>query len=292
MWSGCGGFPWNSFPEMMSNRFRERCFYLFRFLRLRISGLIRPIWPGLAILLATMLIAGFVAEFTFTSGEAAFGYTFFRFLRLTLNLSIPLLLLPALCAWVQYYLNWGPGRLIRIKADEQDESFSPFRAWAVRPLQGIGLLMLMATHFSLPLARYLGGILTGAGVPSALPPGELTMGRFLNVGVTSLLLGFVWTMEDLGIRHFNRKTVEIRRVGKYLGSILPILTGFYGVYSLFKDEPTSLAIFSLAQRVIIFYPSLVIFNALHGQYVRRQKERLLKNLKVQPADLQIDTPGL
>ena len=86
-------------------------------------------------------------------------------------------------------------------------------------------------------------------------------------------------MDDLGIRHYNRKTEEIRMVGKYLGSLLPILTGFYGIYSLFKDQPPVVAFLMIVQRVVIFYPPLVIFNVLHAHYLNGHKEILLKKLK-------------
>jgi hypothetical protein len=111
------------------------------------------------------------------------------------------------------------------------------------------------------------------------PPGEITLGRFVNLAVTSILLSFVWTMDDLGIRHYNRKTEEVTMVEKYLGSLLPILTGFYAIYSLFKDQPFLTAFFMIVQRVVIFYPPLVIFNILHTHYLNGHKEILLKKLK-------------
>ncbi len=220
------------------------------------------IWPALATLLATLIIAVFITEFTFTSGGKALGSVLSRFLRLFLNLGLPLLLLPAICALVQQFLNWNPRRLIWVEKEEI-AVFHAFQSWFLRPLQGIGLLLLMATRFFGPLGAFLGSSFTGPTIPTVPPPGELTLGRFINVGVTSMILSFVWTMDDLGIRHYNQRTGEIRIVGKYLGSLLPILTGFYGIYSLFKDQPPLIAVLMIAQRIVIFYPPLVIFNVLH-----------------------------
>jgi hypothetical protein len=78
-------------------------------------------------------------------------------------------------------------------------------------------------------------------------------------------------------------------VGKFLGSLLPILTGFYGVYSLFKDQPPLVAFLMIAQRIVIFYPPLVIFNVLHLHYLNKYRATLLKRLKAAPGIIRVDT---
>ncbi len=239
------------------------------------------IWPALATLLITFIIAVFITEFTFTSGERAVGSVLFRFLRLFLNLTLPLFLLPVICTMAQRLLNGKSRQLIRIRKEENAD-FHAFQSWFLRPLQGIGLLLLMATHFLGPLGTYLGSSFTGPAVPTVPPPGELTLGRFINVGLTSMVLSFVWTMDDLGLRHYNKKAGEIRIVGKYLGSLLPILTGFYGIYGLFKDQPPLIAALMIGQRIVIFYPPLVIFNVLHTYFVNKNRAALLRKLKVAP----------
>ncbi len=245
------------------------------------------LWPGLVILLITLIIASFVTEFTFTSGGKALGFILSRFFRLFLNLALPLLLLPVIFALVQHFLNWNPRRLIWLK-EEENTVFNAVQGWVIRPLQGIGLLLLMATHFLGPLGAYLGGSFTGPTFPTIPPPGELTLGRFINVAVTSTLLSFVWTMDDLGIRHYNHRTGEIRMVGKYLGSLLPILTGFYSIYGLFKDEPPLVAVLMIVQRIVIFYPPLVTFNVLHNYYVNRTRPTLLRKLKVATGIIRVE----
>ncbi len=237
------------------------------------------LWPALATFLATLIIAIFITEFTFTSGGKALGFILLRFLRLFLNLTLPLLLLPAICALVQPLLNWDPRQLIRVR-EEENTVFHAVQGWVIRPLQGIGLLLLMATHFLGPLGAYLGSSFTGPTIPPIPPPGELTLGRVINVVVTSMLLSFVWTMDDLGIRHYNRRTGEIRMVGKYLGSLVPIVTGFYGIYILFKDQPLLVAVLMIAQRIVIFYPPLLTFIVLHAYYVNKKRGILLRKLKV------------
>ncbi len=256
-----------------------------------IKQILRQTWPAFATLLATLIIATFVTEFTFTSGGKAFGSILLRFFRLFLTLALPLLLLPMICAFVQHFLNWDPRQLVQVMREE-DTVFHAFQGWVVRPLQGIGLVMLMATHFLSPLGTYLGSSFIGPTISTIAtmpPPGDLTLGRFINLVITSMLLSFVWTMDDLGIRHYNRKTGEIRMVGKYLGSLLPILTGFYGIYSLFKGQPPLVAFLMIAQRVVIFYPPLVLFNVLHLHYLNRYRATLLKRLKAVPSIIRVDS---
>ena len=54
------------------------------------------------------------------------------------------------------------------------------------------------------------------------PQGQFQLGRFMVVtGITilvSLLLSTLWTLDDMGIRYFNRKDYEIKMVGKYMGT--------------------------------------------------------------------------
>ena len=261
-----------------------------QFKNMALKEKIWELWPAFATLLATLIIATFITEFTFTFGAKAFGSILARFVRLFLNLTFPLLFLSSICALVQPFLNRNPGQLVQVKKEE-DTVFHAFQSWVVRPLQGIGLLMLMATHFLGPLGEYLGSSFTGptiSTIPTMPPPGELTLGRFVNLAVTSILLSFVWTMDDLGIRHYNRKTEEIRIVGKYLASLLPILTGFYAIYSLFKDQPPLVAVLMIVQRIVIFYPPLVTFNVLHNYYVNKNGTILLKKLKVVTGVVQVE----
>ncbi len=83
------------------------------------KGKIWELWPGLVILLTTLIIAIFVTEFTFTSGGKALGFILSRFLRLFLNLALPLLFLPVIFALIQHFLNWNPRRLIQLKEEKK-----------------------------------------------------------------------------------------------------------------------------------------------------------------------------
>jgi hypothetical protein len=70
-----------------------------------IKPFLQEIWPSLAVLLVTASTASFVTEFTFLSGIKALWMVFFRFVRLTLVLTIPILLLPSMCSRMKGIFN-------------------------------------------------------------------------------------------------------------------------------------------------------------------------------------------
>jgi hypothetical protein len=96
----------------------------------------------------------------------------------------------------------------------------------------------------------------------------------------SLVLSYLWGLDDLGIRLYNNKTQEIRMIGKYVGVILPILFGFYGIFSMFQYHSQVLALQYLVQMVVILYPPFLIFSVSHAFYLQQKETVLLEKLKV------------
>ncbi len=243
---------------------------------------IREMGPALAILLATLIISAFITEFTFTFGAKALWKTLFRFLRLSLVLTLPLFLLPFICSLVEGFLNRGNRQLTQVQED-RDTAIRDMKNWIMQPFQGIGLAMLLATKLLSLLQLDTGSSIT---VHTVLPPGHFNPGRFFSamaIGVTvSLLLSFLWTLDDLGVRHYNRKTGEVRMIGKYVGLLLPIFFGFYGIISLFEDNTRLLAAQYIAQMVVILYPPFVVFSVLHSRYLKSREAVLLGRPKVSP----------
>jgi hypothetical protein len=241
---------------------------------------IRDIGPALALLLGTLIISTFVTEFTFTFGLSALSKTLFRFLRLSLLLTLPLLLLPIVCTLLEGFFNHRTRHLIH-PPEDSNLAIRPLKNWVIRPFQGIGLAMLLATKLLTLLEIYSGSKIT---LDSILPPGEFHTGRFISsigIGVgVSLLLSFLWAMDDLGVRYYNRKTGEVRMIGRYLGLLLPIVFGFYGIINLFEEHSRLLAAQYIAQMVVILYPPFVVLNVLHSRYLGGHKEILLKRLKI------------
>jgi len=113
---------------------------------------------------------------------------------------------PHVSAFMQYLLNRGNYRLVQIRV-ERSREFNRQHSWLIRPLQCIGLAMLIAARFITVLQIYTGEAITTSTV---LPPPHFSLERFLSITAiamtTSLLLSFLWTLDDLGIRYSNRKS--------------------------------------------------------------------------------------
>jgi hypothetical protein len=137
---------------------------------------IREMGPALAILLATLVISAFITEFTFSFGTEALWKALFRFLRLSLLLTLPLLLLSTLCTLLEGIFNRGTRHLIQLQED-RDPAIHPLKNWVIRPFQGIGLAMLLATKPLSILEIYTGSRIT---VQSVLPPGGVHPRAFLQ----------------------------------------------------------------------------------------------------------------
>ena len=236
--------------------------------------------PALVLLLATLIISTFITEFTFNFGLTALWKTLLRFLRLSLLLTLPLLLLPSLCTLLEGLFNRGIRHLIQLQED-RDPAIHPLKNWVIRPFQGIGLAMLLASKLLALLEFYTGSKIT---VNTILPQGVFTTSRFISlitIGVmASLLLSFLWTLDDLGVRYYNKKTKEVRMIGKYVGLLLPIFFGFYGIFSLFDNNSLFLVVKYIAQMVVVLYPPFVVFNVLHSRYLKSREGVLLRRLKV------------
>jgi hypothetical protein len=90
--------------------------------------------------------------------------------------------------------------------------------------------------------------------------------------VISLFLSTLWTLDDVGIRYVNRKNQEIKMIGRYVGTLMPILFGFYGIFSLVADFPIAQVTNYLSKTVIILYPSFTIFTVFHTRFLRIKAE--------------------
>ncbi len=240
---------------------------------------IHELGPALAILLVTLVISTFITEFTFSFGMKALWKTLLRFIRLSILLTLPLLLLPSLCTLLEAFFRKGARHLVQMRED-RDHAVRPLKNWVIRPFQGIGLAMFLATKLLILLEIYTGSKIT---VDTILPQRAFNAGRFISsitVGiVVSLLLSFLWTLDDLGICYYNKKSGEIRMIGKYLGFLLPVFFGFYGIMSLFQDHTQLIVAKYVGQMVVVLYPPFVVFTVLHSRYLKRRQEILLLRLK-------------
>jgi hypothetical protein len=237
--------------------------------------------PAIFILLFTTILSVFIGEFTFLRGWESVYRGFIRFFLFALSLCLPIYLLLPIYGKLGFAFRRMEGILIQVEGKQELEIYS-IKHWLFRPIQGIGIVLLFAV-------RLLGvlQIVTGSTSPAPLflPQGQFQLGRLLIVtGITvlvSLILSTLWTMDDLGIRYFNQKDYEIKMVGKYVGTLMPILFGFYGILSLFGEYPKTEALIYLFQIVVILYPPFTIFSIFHLHFVQRKPEDLSKRLNVE-----------
>jgi hypothetical protein len=230
------------------------------------------------ILISTITISMFLGEFTFLKGWEAIYIGLLRFFRLTLLLCLPLYLLLPIYTKLGSAVRKKKGRLLQME-EKQALEFRPMKHWLFRPFQGIGIALLFASKLLGVLQIVTGSI---AKVSLFVPQNHFQPERFfVATGVTvfiSLLLSALWALDDMGIRYFNPKNHEIKMMGKYMGTFMPVLFGFYGIFSLFGEYPDTEALIYLFQIVVILYPPFTVFSIFHAHFVQRRAEDLLKRL--------------
>jgi len=255
-----------------------------------LAGIFVAIWPAIFVLLLTLVISVFFVEFTFVSGAKASWLILLRFFRIVLILVIPLLVLPQILVVARGLLRGPNWELVQFR-EERKRLIEPWKHWLLRPFQGIGLSMLIAAKLVILL-----GIYQSSGIDASviLPPAIFSPWRFLMITAmaitVSILLSCLWGLDDLGVRLYNRKTREIKMIGRYLGMILPILFGFYGMVSIFQEHSRLQAIKYIAQMVVILYPPFLTFDVCHAFYIRRRQMLLLEKLRTTSPVILPDPP--
>ena len=200
-----------------------------------------------------------------------------RLIRFALPLCLPLYLLLPLYRFVVARMEEK-----LLQTDRKEElSIHPIKHWIFRPLQGIGIGLLFETKLLEALQ-----ILTGAPAHPILffSRGHFQLGRLLIVSgiivAISLFLSILWTLDDVGIRYVNRKDQELKMIGKYVGTLMPILFGFYGIFSFIADYPARQAFVFLFRIAMILYPPFVVFAVLHYRFLRSREEHFFERTSV------------
>jgi hypothetical protein len=241
----------------------------------------KEIGHAVVVLILTISLSMFLGDFTFHKGFEAIYKGLFRFFRITLLLCLPLYLLLPIFGRLGKVVQRKNSIFLQMK-EKQDLEIHPVKHWLLRPFQGISIGLLFGTKLLSVLQ-----VMTGATASASLfiPKGQFQFGRFLIVaGITifvSLLLSTIWTLDDMGIRYFNRKSQEIKMIGKYVGTLMPVLFGFYGTLSLLSEFQKTQAFVYLFQIVVILYPSFTIFSVFHTHFVQKRAENLLERLLIE-----------
>jgi len=246
----------------------------------------KEIGHAVAILILTISLSIFLGDFTFLKGSEALYKGLFRFSRIAVLLCLPLYLLFPIFEVLNRLVQKRNEAFLRVE-EKEDIEFHFIKHWLLRPFQGIGIGLLFGTKLLLVLQ-----IVTGEPATASLliPTGQFQPGRFLIVtGITiviSLLLSTLWTLDDMGIRYFNRKNHEVRMIGKYAGTLMPIFFGFYGISGLFGQFQKAEAFVYLFQIVVILYPPFAVFSAFHNHFLQKRGKTLIHNLLNHKGDSQ------
>ena len=232
------------------------------------------------VLIATIVISVLLGEFAFMRGWEAIYRGLFRFFRIAFFLCVSLLSLSPIFSKLGLVMQRKKGIFVQIKG-KQELEIHPIKHWLFRPFQGIGIGLLFATRLLSILQVITGSNATPLFLPrSQFQPARLLIATGITV-LVALLLSTLWTMDDLGIRYFNRKDYEIKMVGKYVGTLMPIVFGLYGVLSLFGKFSKVEALFYLFQVIIILYPPFAVFSVFHAHFLHRRAEDLSKRLSIE-----------
>jgi len=234
-----------------------------------VYDLSKEAFPALAVLSFAIFFSYFLDNSTATKGLEVIYRALFRFFRLTLLLCLPLYILPPIYNFV---IDNIKEKLLQTEKMQQLH-IHPIKHWIFRPFQGIGIGLLFETKLLAALQ-----IITGVTTKPFLlfPRGQFQPGRLLVIsGITvaiSLLLSTLWTLDDIGIRYVDRKNQEIKMIGRYVGTLMPILFGFYGIFSLVSDFPIAQVSIFLLKTVIILYPPFTVFTVFHTRFLRSKTE--------------------
>jgi hypothetical protein len=239
-------------------------------------SLTREMTPALIILLFTLGVL-FFGGVAFSDGWQGVVRAVLRFVRFTLSFCLPLYVLPGIYGFIV-----KRKRDVLLQTDQKQAlEINPIKHWIFRPFQGIGIGLLFSTKLLTILQ-----VIAGTVVKSSLliPEGHFELRRLILTTVitifVSLFLAVLWTLDDTGLRYFNRKYQELKMIGKYVGTLMPTIFGFYGVFSLFANYPAGAAFVYVCKIAIVLYPPLTVFAVLHMRLIRSRTDFFFRNNEV------------
>jgi hypothetical protein len=221
--------------------------------------------PALAVLLPTILLSATQNRSSSFTGWLASCQAPFRFLRFASLLCVSLFVLPGIYRFVTRRKS------VILLQVEPNGSFDiePLKHWVFRPFQGIGIGLLFGTKL-LGILQLVAGPAVGSSL--LIPEGHFQFGRLLLITLitvfVSLLLAILWTLDDMGIRYFNRRDQELKMIGKYVGTVMPVIFGFYGIINLLGNYSTGQALLFTCKIAVVLYPPLAVFVVLHTYFIR------------------------
>ncbi|MFH0847967.1 MAG: hypothetical protein V1857_00505 [archaeon] len=144
-----------------------------------------------------------------------------------------------------------------------------------RPMQGIAISLIFAERF-LNFLEYS----AGASYISMLVRSTVFVFMMANP-LISLLLSFMWTLDDLGVKVYDWKSGEVRLLSSTVGIILPLITGAIGTVNIFHRTFFMDALIDLLGILMVLYPPYLLFVLAHHEFVRRRGADLSKTLPLE-----------
>jgi hypothetical protein len=221
--------------------------------------------PAFILLLLTALFFFVFGDWDHADGCLALYRTLFRFVKLSLFSCLSLLCLIPIYKFLIQKLN----NSILLVKEKRLGRIRPIKHWFFRPFQGIGIGLLFGTKL-LALLQIVAGTPTESSSYFFLNQFQLNklIVIFIIMFLVSLILSVFWTLDDMGIRYYNPQDQELKMIGKYTGTLMPLLFGSYGILSLFASFPKWQAIIYLGRVIIVLYSPFAFFTVLHYHFVR------------------------
>ena len=244
-------------------------------------GWVKNIGPSIVVICLGIIVSFFLGHSGAQGGQVIVKILL-RFLKIAAVLCIPLgVLFPV----YRRIIGWKKNVFIRVQP-ERELSIDPVKHWLFRPFQGIGIAFLFRSKLLAMLQ-----IIAGPSVPSSLiiPRGDsLGMGFLVIYAITAfvaLFLSVLWTLDDMGIRYFNKREHELKMVGKYVGTLMPMIFGLYGIFGLMANNALAEALLNIVRAVVILYPPFVLFTVLHTYYIRHRTQFLYTTSVVKQGEI-------
>ncbi len=236
-----------------------------------VCHVLKEIAPAIGVLLVVVFFSHSSGNSMVIKSWEVVYRVMFRFFRLTVLLCLPLCFLLPISGFFVCRLR---EKLLQTKRTEELRVI-PIRHWISRPLQGIGLSLLFETKL-LAALQVVTGVTAEPLVLFHRNQFQFERMWFIS-GITviiSLLLSTLWTLDDTGIRYVNQKNQEIKMIGKYVGTLMPVIFGLYGILSLIAAFPTGRVLSYLLKTVLILYSPFGFFAILHAHTLRRKADDL------------------
>ncbi len=214
-----------------------------------------------AALAALIVLVGSIPFFFITGEQSLFDLwevllrSVIRMLRFSFFLCLPVI--PVFSIFILFTAKVKK-YLLRVRHSKM--AIQPFKHWLARPFQGIGIIFLFSTKLIISLNIIVSVPETAIFHRSS----RFQVEHFLTVSLITALISFIlsilWTFDDMGIRYINRKDHEIKMIGKYLGTFMPVIFGFYGIFTLQANYLAMDAFMYILKLVIVLYPPFLIFS--------------------------------